>query len=82
LRCKLRRILGEPFRREQLSLTDISDSPPVMRQADAAEAANNQARREPAEADDLLTVREVAASSRSSPPVEVPDRQGARLLRV
>lgn len=52
---------------KQLSLADISDSQPVIRRLDAVEVATGHARRQPAEADDVLTVREVAALLKLSP---------------
>lgn len=52
---------------KQLSLADISDSQPVARQLDAVDAANGQAQRQPATADDVLTVTEVAALLKLSP---------------
>lgn len=51
---------------KQLRLTDISDPEPPMGQLGTARA-NGQARRRPAEADDVLTVREVAALLKLSP---------------
>jgi excisionase family DNA binding protein len=52
---------------KQLTLADICDSQPVPRGLNAAEVANGQAQRQSAEADDVLTVREVAALLKLSP---------------
>jgi excisionase family DNA binding protein len=52
---------------KQLSLADISDSQPAARRPRAVQPPNGEARRQPAEADDVLTVREVAALLKLSP---------------